>query len=230
VKQAKSPYLIREMFSSIAGRYDLANHLLCCGLDCVWRKCVAKMVRRWNAKCILDLATGSGALARVLQETCPSSKIVGMDFCHSMLLQAKRKGIYTLVCGDATDMPFCSEAFDVITVAFGLRNMGNYLKAIQEMARVLSCGGRLFILDFSMPKVAWVRALYRIYLHHLLPILAAWITGNKQAYQYLGVSIEQFPMDQSLLYVLKKNGFREIRTQSLCLGIVSLYVARKSVG
>jgi demethylmenaquinone methyltransferase / 2-methoxy-6-polyprenyl-1,4-benzoquinol methylase len=228
VIQAQSPYLIREMFSSLAGRYDLTNHLLCCGLDCVWRKYVAKMVRQGNAKCILDLATGSGALARVLQEACPSSKVVGMDFCHSMLLQAKRKGICTLVCGDATDMPFCSGAFDVITVAFGLRNMGNYLKAVQEMARVLSRGGRLFILDFSVPRVVWVRALYRIYLHHLLPILAAWVTGNKQAYKYLGVSIEQFPRDQSLLCVLEKNGFQEMQTQSLCLGIVSLYVAQRS--
>jgi len=225
--QAQSPDLIRKMFSSIAGRYDFANHLLCCGLDCVWRRYVAKMVRQWHAKRILDLATGSGALARVLQEICPSSKVVGMDFCHSMLLQAKRKGVCTLVCGDATEMPFRSGAFDIITVAFGLRNMENCLKAVQEMARVLSRGGGLFILDFSIPKVSWVRTLYRFYLHHLLPILAAWITGNKQAYKYLGVSIEQFSGSQSLLYILGKNGFREMRTQPLCLGIVSLHIARR---
>ncbi|QQY08743.1 MAG: ubiquinone/menaquinone biosynthesis methyltransferase [Candidatus Xiphinematobacter sp.] len=215
------------MFSSIAGRYDIANHLLCCGLDYVWRRRVAKIVKQWNAKCILDLATGSGALAKVLQETCPGSRVVGMDFCPAMLLQAKRKGVCTLVCGDATDMPFRSGTFDVITVAFGLRNMGNYQRAIQEMARVLSCGGGLFILEFSMPKNLCVRALYRIYLHHLLPTLAAWVTGHREAYKYLGASIERFPGDR-LLYFLEKYGFLETQIQRLCLGIVSLYAARRS--
>lgn len=222
-----APYDIREMFSSLAKRYDFANHFLSCGLDIIWRKNVAKMVYLWNAKRILDLATGSGALAKILQATCPQAKVIGMDVCQAMLLQAKRKGVSTLIYGDGTCMPFCSGVFDVITISFGLRNIGNCSKVVQEMARILSHGGGLFILDFSLPKGQWIRSIYQIYLHHLLPTVAAWITGQREAYRYLGASIEHFSRDQSLMYLLEKNGFRKVTIQTFCLGIVILYVLQK---
>ena len=223
----QTAHVVREVFSSIAGRYDCTNRVLSCGLDFFWRKHVAKMVRQWNAKHILDLATGSGSLAKVLQKTCPSAKVIGMDFCRPMLLQAKRKGVHTLIYGDGTSMPFHSAAFDIITIAFGIRNIANYSKVVREIARVLSYRGGLFILDFSLPKVPWIRMLYRIYLHRLLPRIAAWITGHRQAYEYLGASIEQFSIDQSLLCILEEHGFRKIKIQTLCLGVVTLYVGQR---
>jgi demethylmenaquinone methyltransferase/2-methoxy-6-polyprenyl-1,4-benzoquinol methylase len=220
---------IQTMFASIAQRYDVANHLLSGGLDFIWRRRVAQCVRRWNPPRILDLATGSGDLALTLRKACPESLVVGADFCQPMLEVAQRKGLGSLVVADAMALPFADSAFDVVTVAFGLRNMASWEGALREMFRVLKPGGHLLVLDFSVPPPP-LRWIYRPYLHHVLPRVAAWLTGQKDAYDYLGDSIEAFPCGESMCALLRGAGASLARCEALTGGIVSLYVAERGVG
>lgn len=220
---------IQVMFASIAHRYDFANHLLSGGLDFLWRRRVAHWVRRWNPPRILDLATGSGDLALTLRKACPQSLVVGADFCQPMLEVAQRKGLGNLVVADAMALPFAEGTFDVLTVAFGLRNMASWEGALREMFRVLKIGGHLLVLDFSVPPPP-LRWIYRPYLHSVLPRVAAWLTGQKDAYDYLGDSIEAFPCGEAMCALLRNAGASSARCESLTGGIVSLYVAERGIG
>jgi demethylmenaquinone methyltransferase/2-methoxy-6-polyprenyl-1,4-benzoquinol methylase len=215
------------MFAAIAHRYDLANHLLSAGLDFWWRRRAAAIIRKWKPRRILDLATGSGDLAVTLGHACPEALVVGADFCLPMLQVARRKGVNNLIVADALQLPFSAETFDVLTVAFGLRNMASWEGALAEMRRVLRPGGHLLILDFSVPKPP-LRWVYRPYLHYLLPQVAGWLTGEKGAYEYLGQSIEQFPHGPAMCALLERIGFSEAGHEPLSGGIVSLYTAARS--
>ena len=218
--------LVRAMFSAIAGRYDLANHFLSFGLDFFWRRRAARIVRGWLPERILDLATGSGDLALSLRAACPEARIVGADFCLPMLRVAQGKGVGNLVVADGMALPFADGAFDVLTVAFGLRNMESWPGALAEMARVLRPGGHLLVLDFSVPP-APLRWAYRPYLHHVLPRLAGLLTGEKAAYDYLGDSIEKFPCGPAMCRLIEGAGFDGAQCERLSGGIVSLYTARR---
>ena len=218
--------LVRAMFSAIAARYDLANHFLSFGMDFLWRRRAARIVRAWQPERILDLATGSGDLALALGTACPAVRIVGADFCLPMLLVAQRKSLGQLVVADGMRLPFADGAFDVLTVAFGLRNMESWPGALAEMGRVLRPGGHLLVLDFSVPP-APLRWAYRPYLHHVLPRLAALLTGEKSAYDYLGDSIEKFPCGPAMCALIGDAGFAEAKSERLSGGIVSLYTARR---
>ena len=223
--KSQDPEFIRRVFGSIAPRYDLANHLLSAGMDFFWRRRAARIVRAWQPRSILDLATGSGDLAVTLGKFCRQSAIVGADFCQPMLIRAQRKGVEKLVAADALRLPFADDAFDVVTVAFGLRNMESWPAALQEIRRVLREGGHLLILDFSIPRNA-LRGVYRFYLHSCLPLLAGILTGDKSAYKYLGSSIEEFPHGDAMRALIAENGFGEVTCEPLSGGIVSLYTAR----
>ncbi len=218
--------LVQRLFGAIARRYDLANHLLSGGLDFLWRRRAAKIVRAWAPQTVLDLATGSGDLAIALAQACPQAEIVGADFCLPMLLEARRKGVKNLVQADGMKMPFADASFDVLTIAFGLRNMESWPVALAEMARVLRPRGHLLVLDFSVPPAPF-RGVYRFYLHRILPRLASLLTGEKAAYEYLGDSIETFPQGEAMLALLRTAGFLEPKCLPLSGGIVSLYTAGK---
>lgn len=220
------PDFVRNLFATIADRYDLANHLLSGGLDFFWRKRAAKIVRAWQPRGVLDLATGSGDLALTIERACPAAKVVGADFCEPMLEQARKKGLRNTVVADALNLPFVTGEFDVVTVAFGLRNMASWSGALQEMRRVLREGGHVLVLDFSIPTTPGIRGLYRWYLHLVLPHFAAWLTREKAAYEYLGHSIEKFPQGEAMRTLLAENGFAEPTCQRLTGGVVSLYTAR----
>ena len=217
------------MFERIAHRYDLANSLLSGGMDYWWRLRAARLVRTWRPSVLLDIATGSGVLAGSLARACPAAKIVGMDFCQPLLrLAAKSHRVQRLVCGDALALPFQDSAFDVVTVAFGLRNMASWPKALLEMRRVLKPGGHLLVLDFSLPG-GWLRAPYLFYLAHCLPKIAGTISGERGAYEYLAQSIGRFPRGGAMLSLLRQSGFTAPDATELSAGIVSLYSAANPV-
>lgn len=217
---------MQRLFGGIARRYDLANHLMSGGLDFLWRRRAAKVVASWAPSDILDLATGSGDLALTLQKKIPSARLVGADFCLPMLQEAQKKGVSKLVQADAMALPFADSSFDVVTVAFGLRNMENFQRALGEMFRVLRTGGHVLILDFSVPKPP-LRSLYRFYLHRVLPRVAGMITGEKSAYEYLGASIEEFPQGDAMCGLMEGCGFQNAKCVPLTGGIVSLYTGER---
>ncbi len=218
--------VVQRLFGAISKRYDLANHIFSGGLDFLWRRRAAKIVHSWAPKRVLDMATGSGDLALAIAKKCPNATIVGADFCQPMLDLARRKGLTNLVLADALNLPFATGEFDVVTVAFGLRNMENWERALAEMARVLRTGGHLLVLDFSVPR-APLRGLYRLYLHRIVPFLAGLLTGERGAYEYLGASIEEFPQGEAMNQLIARAGFDETQSQPLTGGIVTLYTARR---
>lgn len=226
IDRSRSAPRVRAMFARIAHRYDLANHLLSGGMDWFWRRRVARIVRGWAPRNILDLATGSGDLALALQAACPAAQVVGVDFCEEMLREANRKGLAETVLADALEMPFAEGSFDVVTVAFGLRNMESWPAALAEIARVLRPGGRTLVLDFAVPDPP-LRWLYVPYLRRILPLLAGWLTGDRAAYEYLADSIAQFPSGAAMCDLLQHAGFTSTRTERWSGGIVAMYIATK---
>jgi demethylmenaquinone methyltransferase/2-methoxy-6-polyprenyl-1,4-benzoquinol methylase len=220
------PAYVRTAFARIADRYVLANHVLSCGMDLWWRRVVGKRIREWRPRRILDVASGTGDLAMKLQSVCPDCEVIASDFCPEMLAHAARRGVRHTLVADALALPFPDDGFDVVTVAFGLRNMADYPAAITEMRRVLKPGGRLVILDFSLPG-GMLRGPYRFYLHRVLPKLAGWLTRQQDAYEYLGGSIEAFPAGAAMTGLLESCGFREAAATRLTCGVVSVYQGTK---
>jgi demethylmenaquinone methyltransferase/2-methoxy-6-polyprenyl-1,4-benzoquinol methylase len=223
----RSPEAVRAMFGSIARRYDLANHLLSCGCDFLWRKRAARIVSEWNPKNVVDLAAGTGDLTVALEKALPGSEVTAADFSEEMLAIAKLKGVRRVVTADALSLPFGDRSFDCVTIAFGLRNITDWSRALREMSRILSDNGHVLIMDFSLPQGPILRGPYRFYLHRLLPIFGSLLTGKKSAYDYLGDSIEQFPGGDAMLRLIEANGFRDATAEPLSGGIVTIYTATK---
>ncbi|HEX9784233.1 MAG TPA: bifunctional demethylmenaquinone methyltransferase/2-methoxy-6-polyprenyl-1,4-benzoquinol methylase UbiE [Opitutaceae bacterium] len=228
------PVAVNQMFGRIAGRYDLANRLLSGGLDVRWRKRLVREVAAIKPNDVLDLATGSGDVAFALRQLLPkATRITGMDFCQPMLDEAERKmaadsvlsGV-TFQLGNALDLPVPDGWFDAVTIAFGLRNTADRGRALREMRRVLrKPSGTLFVLEFSQPQW-WFAPFYFFYLHHVLPHIARWCTGDKAAYDYLAGSIEEYPDREAISTELRNAGFNEVRAIPLTLGSVALHIAR----
>lgn len=224
----QDPRFVQKAFAAIAPRYVLANHVLSGGIDVLWRRRVAAEARARQPQRVLDLATGSGDLASAVAAACPGALVVAADFCAPMMEHAQRRGLPHLVVADGMALPFADRVFDAVTVGFGLRNMADYGGAVREMARVLRPGGCLLVLDFSRPA-PWLRGLYRVYLHRVLPAVAGLLTGERGAYEYLGGSIESFPSGPAMTALLDAHGFSGSRGIPLTGGIASLYVAEKPV-
>jgi demethylmenaquinone methyltransferase / 2-methoxy-6-polyprenyl-1,4-benzoquinol methylase len=226
------PEAVNSMFARIADRYDLANHLLSGGIDHLWRRRLVRRVHDVKPQSILDLATGSGDVAFALAKALPKHvRIIGMDFCQPMLDEAIRKrgqigGGRTLEFrqGDGMALPLPDDSFDSVTVSFGLRNMADRHQALSEMRRVLRPGGRLFLLEFSQPS-SWVRPFYYGYLKYILPSVAALVTRDRSAYEYLGGSIENFPDREKMAAEIAVAGFKSVTSTPLSLGIVALHEA-----
>ncbi len=225
------PVAVRDTFTSVAPRYDLANHLLSGGIDFLWRRKLVKQARQGGHDQILDLATGSGDVALALRYGLSAKvKITGVDFCEPMLERARwkrdqqnlEKELNQFLLGDCLDLEFPDESFDLITIAFGLRNLADRKLGLSEMLRVLKPGGRLMVLEFSQPYF-WFRPFYYMYLKGILPWLARLVTGDRDAYLYLGSSISEFPDRVGLAQEIKQSGFERVEHEALTFSIVALH-------
>ncbi len=223
------------MFARIARRYDVANRLLSGGTDIWWRRRLVAEVRRAEPRDVLDLATGSGDVAFALAQALPAgTPITGMDFCQPMLDEAMTKQVargdspaITFRQGDGMNLPLGNALFDAVTVSFGLRNMADRNQALTEMHRVLRPGGRVCVLEFSQPQ-RWFRPFYYFYLKHILPHIAGWVTGDRQAYHYLCGSIEDYPDHLAMSDELSRAGFDDVSVIRFTFGIVALHIGLKA--
>ncbi|MDA7888147.1 ubiquinone/menaquinone biosynthesis methyltransferase [Akkermansiaceae bacterium] len=218
----QDPKFVKGAFAKIADRYVLTNHVLSAGTDILWRKKVGRIVQKWNPRKVLDVATGTGDLALEIQKKCPDAEVLGTDFCPEMLAHAEKSGVQKTQVADAMDLPFEDGEFDLVTVAFGLRNMANWQEALKEMNRVISPDGHLLVLDFSLPKGVLAKP-YGFYLNKVLPKIAGVLTGQGEAYQYLAGSIGEFPSGEAMLDLFREAGFSEESAKPLSGGIASVY-------
>ena len=218
---------VREAFAGIARRYVLTNHVLSMGTDVLWRRKTARLVASFAPARVLDLATGSGDLALAIQKACPAARVLGADFSVPMMRQAQRQHFQNLIAADAMALPVADGSFDVVTVAFGLRNMASWPGALKEMQRVLRSGGHLVVLDFSLPAWPLLRAPYLFYLKHVMPKIAGLLTGRRAAYEYLCGSIGRFPSGAQMEGLLRECGFTAPVSRPLSFGIATLYSATK---
>jgi demethylmenaquinone methyltransferase/2-methoxy-6-polyprenyl-1,4-benzoquinol methylase len=221
---------VREMFARISRRYDLLNHVLSANVDAKWRRRVVEKLKPWirpDAH-LLDVGCGTGDLSIAIFERT-ATRVLGVDFCRPMLDLAKRKApSLTFIEGDALRLPFADAAFDVITIGFALRNLASVERGLVELHRLLKPGGRLAILEFSQPTVPVVRQLVRFYYFRLLPRIGGWLSGSRNAYEYLPDSISKFPDQQTLAGMMRAAGFEEVEFENFSGGIAALHTGRRS--
>jgi demethylmenaquinone methyltransferase/2-methoxy-6-polyprenyl-1,4-benzoquinol methylase len=225
---------VRQMFTAIAPRYDLLNHVLSCNIDRLWWRRTAKtfehVLRREEPR-VLDLCCGTGDMALALHRVNgASSRICGVDFSHAMLQRAgekSRRTRLTWVEADALKLPFPDHSFDLVTSAFGFRNLADYDSGLREIARVLKPGGEVGILDFGMPRGLIGRA-YRLYFRRLVPALGTLISGVPGPYAYLPASVERFPSAAEMLERMRAAGFAGVSWSSYTFGIAGLYRGRRA--
>lgn len=219
---------VQEMFGRIAGRYDLLNHLLSFNLDKRWRARTVKRVEgilaRRDAR-VLDLCCGTGDLLIALK----GQIVFGSDFCHPMLLETRRKSARSpLFEADALALPLKDNSLDLITCAFGFRNLANYEKGLDELRRVLKPGGAAAILEFSQPTNPVFGGLYRFFSTRILPRVGGIVSGSPDAYKYLPESIRKFPGAEDLAAKIKAAGFERVDFERMTGGAVALHLGYKA--
>ena len=235
---------VREMFTHIAPRYDLLNRVISFRLDQVWRRRTAKrflqILGRPDAR-VLDLCCGTGdlafALARVRARTLGNDRnkhasIIGSDFVEPMLVRGRKKALaghggVVFAAADALNLPFPDASFDLITAAFGFRNLVNYEGGLREFARVLKPGGELGILEFSDPTSGLMAKLFLVYFRYILPRIGEVFTRKSGAYDYLPRSVSKFPSIGELSALIEKCGFRDVRVDPWLFGSVVLHSAKR---
>ncbi len=232
-KQARD--WVRSMFGRVAHRYDLLNHLLSFQADRYWRWRTVRLLRDTLARedaAALDICCGSGDLTLALARRA-SARVYGSDFCHPMLVEARRKAIRRqagtpLFEADALSLPVRDQSLDLVTVAFGFRNLANYHAGLREMRRVLKPGGRAAILEFTRPPNPVFRALYNFYSRRILPVIGGLISGSREAYTYLPDSVRKFPDAPRLADDMAEAGFAYVDYRYLTGGIVALHIGVRS--
>ncbi len=226
---------VRGMFGRIAGRYDFLNHLLSFKLDKRWRRRTVQRVHeillRPGAR-VLDLCCGTADLLLELRRSAPGVDVLGSDFCHPMLVEAQRKtrgiGIGSpLFESDALALPLADASLDLITMAFGFRNLANYRSGLEELHRVLKPGGTLAILEFSQPTNRFFAALYGFFSTRVLPRIGGLVSGSRDAYAYLPESIRKFPGADQLAKEIYAAGFSSVEFDLMTGGAVALHLCKK---
>jgi len=232
----RSAARVRRMFGEIAPRYDLLNHLLSLNVDRYWRWRTVRRVRPRGSFPILDVCSGTGDLALAYgRKSGSGTKIVVADFCHAMLVRGRRKAAraamderLAFIEADATRLPLPDDHFQIVSVAFGLRNVSNPDRGLAEMVRVCRPGGRVAVLEFSKPTWQPFRAVYEWYFRRVLPWIGQRMAQNQQrAYNYLPASVEQFSSGEALAERMRRAGLGDVAYQRLSLGIATLYVGTK---
>lgn len=229
-KEIEHSRAVRAMFSGIASKYDLLNHVLSVNIDKRWRRLVreklAGVLANENAV-VLDVACGTGDLSIELQKHA-KAKVVGTDFCRPMLAIAKEKTemlAHTIpyIEADAMQLSFANESFDALTIAFGLRNLSNFEDGLNELRRVTKKGGKIAVLEFSTPLVPGFRGLFNLYFTKILPRIGGAVSGSRGAYEYLPDSVSKFPDQKNLAEMMRKAGFENVEYQNLTGGIAAIH-------
>lgn len=244
----KSAGRVRRMFGGIAARYDFLNHVLSAGIDSYWRRKTVRTVAPRDDGPILDVCTGTGDLAfGYWKQSGRRVPVIGADFTHEMLKLANRKrsknlapvdprgskweqraGTITFLEADALELPLADDVFQIVSVAFGLRNMTDPERGLREMVRVCRPGGRVVILEFSLPGNQVLRTLYGWYFRHVLPRVGQLISRSRDAaYNYLPQSVAQFPQDEELAEMMSRCGLVGVHFKPLTFGIATLYWGEK---
>ena len=229
---------VQRMFAAIARSYDLNNRLHSFGRDQAWRRRVVKLCHAQSTEAVLDVACGTGELAEAFADAGPQS-VVGADFTEEMLQVARAKSARRSACagrlavdyrwGDAMSLPFDDASFDVVSIAFGIRNVSDPSAALREFKRVLRPGGRLAVLEFSRPRNFIVRALNGLYTTHIMPLTASLIAGDRSgAYRYLPRSIQTFHTSDEMIGNIRDVGFSDVTPHSMTFGVCTAYLGRVS--
>jgi demethylmenaquinone methyltransferase/2-methoxy-6-polyprenyl-1,4-benzoquinol methylase len=221
---------VAEMFDNIAPEYDFLNRLLSLRIDRVWRRKLRKMLDAADAAIILDVATGTADLAIECAKNKKVRRITGVDISEKMLEKGRKKiekkhldDRIDLRYGDSENLEFESNTFDATIVGFGVRNFENLEKGLKEMYRVTKPAGKVFILDFSLPRNLFIRIAYQFYFFHILPFIGKIVSGNNQAYRYLPESVSLFPQYRQMTCLMDKIGFLNTEYKSLTCGIAIIY-------
>lgn len=227
---------VSKMFDNIAQHYDFLNHFLSLGIDKIWRRKMISELQMLNPQLVLDVATGTGdvAINTIKQLKINDLHIVGLDISPQMLNVGINK-IHTeglsdrieMMVGDSENLPFDSNKFDAITVAYGVRNFENLERGLSEMQRVLKPNGKLVVLEFSKPHAFPFKQLFNFYFKNILPLIGKITSKDNRAYSYLYESVQVFPDGQDFLKVMERNGFKSTECKPLTLGISSIYTGLK---
>ena len=232
----KSDDRVRRMFGQIAGRYDFLNHLLSLGIDRYWRRRTVRLVPPIGPLPILDVCTGTGDLALAYDRaTGGRTPIIAADFCHEMLVIGRQKaqqagadGRVTFIEADAQSLPLPADAFQIVCVAFGLRNVADTDRGLAEMVRVAAPGGHVAVLEFSTPTRQPFKSVYGWYFRHVLPRIGKLFARNSaDAYEYLPASVGEFPQGDALIERMRAAGLANLRRYPLTFGVATLYVGDK---
>ena len=228
----KSSSRIRQMFGEIAGRYDFMNHFLSAGTDVYWRYRTVKLSQPFNSSPILDVCTGTGDLAFAFRKKLDgNAKVFATDFTHGMLRLAEQKRTdrdVVFLEADTLSLPFPSNKFQVVSVAFGLRNVSSTIGGLKEMARVCEPGGKGVVLEFSLPDNRLLSRVYRWYFRNILPRLGQLLVRNRQAaYEYLPQSVSEFPSGNQLTGLMEEAGLVDTSFHKLTGGIATVYLGNK---
>ena len=224
---------IVKMFDKISKKYDFLNHFLSLGLDIYWRNQLVYHVKKQQPKNILDVATGTCDLAIALIKAKPN-EIIGLDISKKMLeigseklIKKSLNHIIKLQLGDSEKLPFKKEEFDAVTVSFGLRNLESLEKGLSEIYRVLKPKGKLYILEFSKPKIFIFSKIYQFYFKYVVPMLGKIFSKDSHAYNYLHESVDKFPYGFKLIKIIRNANYIKIKNYTLSFGVASIYIAEK---
>jgi demethylmenaquinone methyltransferase/2-methoxy-6-polyprenyl-1,4-benzoquinol methylase len=235
--QGPDRYDVPQMFDRISATYDLLNRILSFGTDILWRKKVVRFLPLRRNQYVLDLATGTGdQILALFEKRHRVGFAVGIDPAQKMLeigrQKIRKRGLskqISLMVGDATAIPVDDGQFDAVTIAFGIRNIGDVKKAMQEMYRVLKPGGRVIVLEFAMPRNRFLRAGVLVYLRHVLPRLGALVSRDRHAYRYLNQTIETFPSREAFCDLLTAACFTKVAAYFVPLGLPMIYQGERPV-